>query len=436
MALKISAESSLKNVIRPFCLFLFGLLVLTGSVNAQQTVNALFLGNSYTTQNNMPDIVSDFAKSRGNTLVKTVHAPGGYQLVSHAGDEATRNLIKAKKWNYVILQEQSQKPSFPDGQVATGVYPYAKSLSEMVRANDSCTEVAFYMTWGRKNGDQGNCPSWPPVCTYEGMDSLLALRYHQMAQDNDGIVSPVGAVWRYLRKSNSTINLYAPDESHPSEAGSYAAACCFYTTLFRDDPTLSDYQYTLSDSVAAQIKRVVKRVVYNHLDAWYVGNNDPTAEFTFIRSGIDSGTVTITNTSKNAASYQWLVDGKEVSTDVSPVLTFDSIGVYRLTLVAYGCLRADSSETLIDVGVSTSLPSYEWLDVRVKGNSLVVNLRSDDYGRVQVLDLSGRVLLDQQFSATLNTAIPKSLDKSFVIIQVESKGRVYRQGVWRVWHNR
>ena len=50
------------------------------------------------------------------------------------------------------------------------------------------------MTWGRENGDQSNCQSWPPVCTYEGMDDLLRERYMIMANDNNALVAPVGAV--------------------------------------------------------------------------------------------------------------------------------------------------------------------------------------------------------------------------------------------------
>lgn len=71
------------------------------------------------------------------------------------------------------------------------------------------------------------------MCTYAGMDSLLHLRYMMMAEDNHAVVSPVGAVWNYIRANFPLIELYSPDESHPSVAGSYAAACCFYTSIFR-----------------------------------------------------------------------------------------------------------------------------------------------------------------------------------------------------------
>jgi len=68
------------------------------------------------------------------------------------------------------------------------------------------------------------------------MDSALTATCTRMAQTHEAVVSPVGSVWRYLRE-NTSIDLYSPDGSHPSLAGSYAAACTFYTMIFRKNPT-------------------------------------------------------------------------------------------------------------------------------------------------------------------------------------------------------
>lgn len=152
--------------------------------------------------------------------------------MTHANSAAAMTAINADNWNHVVLQAQSQEPSFPIGQVQNEVFPYATILCDAIRANDACTRPVFYMTWGRENGDQQNCAGWPPVCTYEGMDSLLNLRYSMMGEDNEAYVSPVGAVWHYIRDNYPDIDLYAADGSHPSQAGSYAAACTFYAIIF------------------------------------------------------------------------------------------------------------------------------------------------------------------------------------------------------------
>jgi hypothetical protein len=90
-----------------------------------------------------------------------------------------------------------------------------------------------------------------------------------MARSNRAILSPVGAVWKYIRKYYPGIELYDPDGSHPSEAGSYAAACTFSTILFRKDPTKIKFNSKLPATHAEQIKIATRAVVFDHLGEWY-----------------------------------------------------------------------------------------------------------------------------------------------------------------------
>ena len=265
------------------------LTLLIGSISFSygQTKRVLFLGNSYTSVNNLPQIVADVAASLGDTLIFDSNSPGGYTFQGHSTDATSLAKIALGNWDYVILQEQSQRPSFPISQVETDVFPYAHILDSIINAENQCAETVFYMTWGRKNGDASNCVSWPPVCTYSGMDSLLNLRYRMMADSNNAIVSPVGAVWENIRQNFPLIDLYQADESHPSVAGSYAAACCFYTALFRKDPTLITFNSGLSATDAANIKNAAKLIVYDNLLNWHIGEYDSLINVNCLASGIN-----------------------------------------------------------------------------------------------------------------------------------------------------
>ncbi|MBU1901507.1 hypothetical protein KKG82_04030, partial [Patescibacteria group bacterium] len=75
-------------------------------------------------------------------------------------------------------------------------------------------------------------------------------------------------VWNYIRQNYPNIDLYQADESHPSTAGSYAAACCFYATLFKKDPALITYNFGLNANDASIIKNVVKTQVFDSLHLW------------------------------------------------------------------------------------------------------------------------------------------------------------------------
>ena len=277
-------------------------MLLHFSSEAADTLRVLFIGNSYTYYNNMPQMVAGFASASGDHLISSLSAPGGYTLQQHAANTTTTSLINQGNWNFVVLQEQSQYPSFPDAQVQADVFPYAKQLDQMIKAADSCAKTVFYMTWGRKNGDQSNCAFFPPLCTYQGMDSMLQLRYTMMADSNNAVLNPVAKVWRKLRTNHPSIELYENDESHPSLKGSYAIAASFYTIFFKKNPLNNSFTGGLNVNEAATIRQVVKEVVYDSLNYWYSFYPSVKAGFNFTISG---NTVSFQNSSLYSNDFQW-----------------------------------------------------------------------------------------------------------------------------------
>ena len=245
------------------------------------------------------------------------------------------------------MQEQSQRPSFPISQVQTSVFPHARTLDSLVNHHDSCAETVFYMTWGRKNGDASNCAFFPPLCTYQGMDSLLNLRYRMMADSNDAIVSPVGAVWNYIRVNYPSIELYSADESHPSVAGTYAAACSFYSTFFRKDPSLVPFNSSLSALEAQTIRNAAKVVVYDSLAKWHVGEYDPVASFAAHGIGFTPCIINLINNSKNATSFYWDFGDGDSSTQINPTHTFPNGSWYTVTLIASKCGLYDTAMLVV-----------------------------------------------------------------------------------------
>ena len=261
----------------------------------------LFVGNSYTEVNNLPELVQRVAESVGDALEYQSNTPGGCTFAQHCTNRSM-SLIQQGGWEVVVLQEQSQLPSFPQSQVEVEVFPYAQQLVEAVYTHNPDGEAMFYMTWGRKNGDERNAPYFPVLGTYEGMDSMLYERYMYMARQYDASVCPVGRVWRYLRTNSPEIELYQPDESHPSLAGSYAAACAFYTLIFHRSPQDITYQPEIEAADAVTIREAVQRVVFDTLSFWLRQSTDTTHHDTtqIDTTQVDTTQVGIHNTDFNS----------------------------------------------------------------------------------------------------------------------------------------
>lgn len=312
-------------------------ILLSATCYGRTIRRVLFLGNSYTYVNNMPQLVANMASAMGDSLIFDSYTPGGYTLDQHGQDPIALGKIMLGNWDYLVLQEQSQLPGDP-GYFSNELW----GLCELFRAHNPCGRLMYYMTWGRKNGDATNCANFPNMCTYIGMDTTIRQNYINMAVNTRGDVSPVGATWRYIRQHSPTIELYQTDESHPSEAGSYLAACSFYTTIFKRNPALINYNYVLAASVANTIKQAAKLVAFDSLSYWQHSLTTLTANFYYtIGNGTNVvnfiNTSSIINTLPVADSYLWDFGDGFTSTQKYPSHSYANNGTYTVTLTSYNC---------------------------------------------------------------------------------------------------
>lgn len=235
----------------------------------------MFLGNSYTYVNNLPVLIQNIALANGDTLVFDSNCPGGQTYQGHFNDATSLSKINAQAWDCVMLQAQSQEPSFDPSQVAAQTLPYAIKLDSTVKHNNNCTETVFFETWGRKNGDASNCASYASVCTYLGMQDRLRASYKLFADTTHSIMSPAGEAWRKSIAQNPTLELYSSDQSHPSIEGSYLTACVFYEVLFKKSILTNTYTAGVSSTNVTLLQQIAHDVVNDSLLTWNIGKYNP-----------------------------------------------------------------------------------------------------------------------------------------------------------------
>lgn len=263
-------------MIRLLSFLLFFLSLINHSfAQSHQKRKVLFLGNSYTYVNNLPQLIKDIALANGDTLVFDSNCPGGQTFQGHFNDVTSLSKINAQAWDCVILQAQSQEPSFSPAQVAAQTLPYAIKLDSVIKHNNACTETVFYETWGRKNGDASNCGAYPPICTYTGMQNRLRASYKLFADTTQSIMAPAGEAWRKSIAQNPTLELYSSDQSHPSLEGSYLTACVFYETLFRKSVLSNTYTAGVSSINLSFLQQIAHAVVNDSLMTWNIGKYNP-----------------------------------------------------------------------------------------------------------------------------------------------------------------
>lgn len=229
-----------------------------GASPAEPVSHVLFIGNSLTYVNDLPGAYAGICAAAGHPVETGVIGVGGATLTMHRQDPRVPEALKAVRWNAVVLQDQSSRPSLdPDGTAAD-----AAALGEMVRGAGSAP--VMYMTWGL--ADHGTQHLNQP------MQRMLARAYGEAARAAQARVAPVGLAWMRALQARPALKLYSEDGVHPLPAGTYLAACVFYHTLngpdaaqrpppWRVHPRVWTLPWTIPDEDASFLNRIAAETV-------------------------------------------------------------------------------------------------------------------------------------------------------------------------------
>lgn len=246
---------------RPFLPWLMLLLACSGTPpaspdpapRAQPRRNVLFIGNSYTYVNDLPGMFTRLAAAGGFDAEAAMVAAGGWTLADHAASGQTLEAIQRTKWDYVVLQEQSEVPAIERERVES-MYPAVRRLVRAIAAVGG--KPVLFMTWGHREGlhEEG-------FKDFEAMQSELSEGYARIARELGVEVAAVGNAWRNARARTPEISLWQPDGSHPTVHGSYLAACVLYSTVFKRSPVGLSYSAGLPMERARVLQSIAAAVV-------------------------------------------------------------------------------------------------------------------------------------------------------------------------------
>ncbi len=199
-------------------------------------LRVLFIGNSYTYFNAGLD--REFEGLLPGAETARVAQPG-YTLEQHWADGETLRRIQAGGWQYVVLQEQSQRPVLEAAKFTS----YARQLDAAIRAQGGKT--VLLMTWQR-----------PDSVSWGVTTANLANAYQQLGKDLGAQVAPVGLAFAGSLVERPSLSLYSED-GHPTDAGTYLASCVLYGVIVGRSPLGNPY---VGPGLRADEARFLQRV--------------------------------------------------------------------------------------------------------------------------------------------------------------------------------
>ena len=220
---------------------------------AEDGSKILFVGNSHTYTNDLPGMFFEMAQGGHKVDVYDL-TEGSYSLKMYSDPEdelgsVLTEALKGENWDFVILQENTNAAIALNAK--RDMYPYARELDGMIQKAGG--QTVFLMTWAPKDG--------AGAFSHEMVQTQLSLGYRTIAEELDALLIPGGEVFETARKQVESLELWGEDGQHPSEEGTYLAACSAYALLFQESPAGNSFVGDLSETVAGNLQEIADAVI-------------------------------------------------------------------------------------------------------------------------------------------------------------------------------
>ena len=228
----------------------------------------LFIGNSHTYMNDMPELARQMmVNATGEPCEVFMLAYSGKPLKWHMEEEyfAVRFNILHGGYDYCIIQEQAHP-----------MPPEKDTVKYMARIIGLCRQAGtvpvIIETWAEKIYPENQAP--------------MNRRYRKIAAEQNVLMAPVGEVWEKVLpvlKERADADLFFRDGEHASAIGDFLAAMVLVKTItgkLPDPDFRKTFDFTRADDEwqpvkenieeeTVQLTEEVTDIIQKHVSAWF-----------------------------------------------------------------------------------------------------------------------------------------------------------------------
>jgi hypothetical protein len=221
------------------------------NVPAAAALRVLFVGNSLTSFNNLPQVVGELANAAGEPRPFAAFAEleGGTSLAGHMErGRVQARIAQEGPWHAVVLQEHGGFAAIEPAKMEHQTLPSVRTLQAMILAAGA--QPVLFVPYARRGG-------YTAGDSYDEMQDRVNENHAAMARTLNIATVPVGEIWRTALRKRPTLQLWDERGMHPSFAGTYLAACAFYMHFYRKSPVGNAYTAGLALEDARAIQETV-----------------------------------------------------------------------------------------------------------------------------------------------------------------------------------
>ena len=178
-------------------------------------MKVLFVGNSHTYFNDMPEMFAQFVeRTVGEKPDVTMLAYSGRELEWHRSEYfSIRFALMYGGFDYCVIQ-QAAHPYPPVDQTEK----YFGQLADICRRCG--TKPVVFMTWAQKEHPENQ--------------QIMIDTCEKLARDNGALLAPIGAVWERVINDYPDIDLFYEDGGHAGVYGDFLIASVLCRTMTGD----------------------------------------------------------------------------------------------------------------------------------------------------------------------------------------------------------
>jgi predicted secreted protein len=354
---------------------------------SEDTLKVLFIGNSITYYNAMPELFESIAENQGHQVDVTMHAPGGTGFVNHFEDPTVFQLLRSLQWDVVVLQPGTGESAGASYPVETTI-ERGQVLMDSIYQYSPCARVYLYqIPYG--------VVSQADYSNYFSVQTVIKNVITQLADALEVQVIPAGESAREYYTLHQNLLLHnAYGDIHPSLAGSFLTASTAYSTIFQDSILDCSYYSSLVQDTANQFFSIAENKVLNHLAEWRINTYNLQADFSF---ALSANTTVFTSLASNNSNVLWDFGDGTTSTELNPTHTYTFDGIYTVILSAYnvnGCVESTKKTiNLITSGLIEKEYDYHLIAYPNPASEYIEFTTNEPITRVQIFNLAGERLL-------------------------------------------
>jgi hypothetical protein len=326
-----------KNLLKTLILLLLNAFTSLFS----QSDNVLFIGNSITYFNDMPELFKNLSISKGKNVDVTAHTVGGAGFLNHVNDASLYQKIRSKNYKYVIMQPGTGESAGASNPVALTAQR-GNIIRDSIRKYSPCSKIFLYeIPYGVPNQNE-----YP---TYFAYQKIIKDSITKMSNLMEVEIIPAGEAARAHYSVTQDLALHSSfNDIHPNLQGSYLVASTVFATLFQTAVFPSTFYGGLAQDKAEYYQQIAGNTFLNNPAQWNTNVYHLHAHFSVSGSGQN---INLQNQSNNYTSVLWNFGDGSTSTAINPSHHYSSPGVYTITLTVNKNPCSESISKQIDTNL-------------------------------------------------------------------------------------